>query len=394
MRTGTAAWFHAVAVTTEVLARDHVAVVSHRLEDQTVRQGERGRRIALLVREAEGQLRPGVGRQGPALDLRAQPAQRAYEGGERRGAGLRSAGIEVGLQGPRAHLQRDQRRLQPGGLARREAQQPGQRGVDLIEDVRLGAAPSRVGLDKDVWELPGTRTGLELRRALGAMRGPGQAAELLPRQPEERIVCPGLHHDGRRAGQRFGVAAHAALVQLARLPGPQPRRQMLWKAPGIRGRTEGLARQPRRRLMVLPAAAGLEGQGQDDVRAEGPDHLHHVPERLLVAPLREGLFDAEGIAGLPGAAEELVHAVVAVDGGELLGAQHAEGERQLGPISFWPPSPRVIVSRPVVQPASPREGHQHAVVLVVGMRGHVEDAAGHAQTAQGQAQTGGALVQR
>src|SRR6266571_729146 len=144
--------------------------------------------------------------------------------------------------------------------------------------------------------------------------------------------------------------------------------------------------------MMLPAALRLERQGQDHVGLEGAYALHHVAERLVVAPLLERLLDAERVAELVGEAEVLLDAVVAVECRQVLGAQDAERLEQLG-------TDRVLAALAARQrqqagpdAAAAGKRDQHAVVLVVGMGGDVEDAAGDAQTPQRQPQADGSLV--
>ena len=171
----------------------------------------------------------------------------------------------------------------------------------------------RVEEAEDALRRPGV--GHELPRPLAAVHRPRAAAELLPRHPEHGVVDAGRHAD-RRAGH-LAVAADPALVDLARLPRPQALAELLREARRVGGRAERLAGEPAHRLVVLAAALALEGQGEDHVGAEGADDAHDVAERLLAAPLRERLLDAEREAELVGAAEVLLDPVVAVERHQL-----------------------------------------------------------------------------
>jgi hypothetical protein len=124
--------------------------------------------------------------------------------------------------------------------------------------------------------------GHELRHALAAVQGPRAAAELLPRRPEDRVVHAGRHAD--RLARHLAVSADAPLVDLPRLPGPQALPQLLLEARGVGRHAERLAGESTDRLVVLPAALALEGQGEDHVGAEGPHDAHDVAERLLGGP--------------------------------------------------------------------------------------------------------------
>ena len=65
-----------------------------------------------------------------------------------------------------------------------------------------------------------------------------------------------------------------------------------------------------------------------------------------------------------------------------------------GPISFWPPVPRVAVSRMVPHPLAPVEHGEQAVVLVVRVRGRLEEDADVAELPEGDAECGAAALWR
>ena len=136
----------------------------------------------------------------------------------------------------------------------------------------------------------------------------------------------------------------------------------------------------------------VEGQGEDQVGPEGADDAHHVAERLVVPPLREGLLDAEREAELVGAREVLLDSVVAVDREELLGAHHPEGLAELGADRVLPAFAAGQGQKRGAVAEAAGESHQHPVVLVVGMGGHVEHARRHSEPPQGEAETVAALV--
>src|SRR5262249_56830756 len=87
---------------------------------------------------------------------------------------------------------------------------------------------------------------------------------------------------------------------------------------------EGLARQDRRRGVVAVVRRLLVEAGDDDVGLEAADRPDHVGERLVVAPERERLVGALGVAEVAHAAEALLGAVEAARRPELLGANDVE----------------------------------------------------------------------
>ena len=146
--------------------------------------------------------------------------------------------------------------------------------------------------------------------------------------------------------------------------------------------------------MVLAASGRLQGKGEDHVRPHHAHHAHDVAQRLLAPPLLEGLLHAERIAELVRAREVLRRPVVAMDRGQLLRAQDAEGLEQLRPdlvLSAVAPGDR---QERRVQPAAAVELDEHAVVLVVGMGRHIKDGPGSRQVAKGQRKTVRAFILR
>ncbi len=296
-------------------------------------------------------------------------------------AGTDASG-EAGSRAARARVACACRARSAGAILRGEAREAGDRSVDAVEHVALGAGHGGVRVEEA--ERPRGRTGVrhDLPDPLAPVQGPGTGAELLPRHPEDRVVDAGRHVDGR--ARHLPVATDAPLVDLPGLPGPQSLLELPGEPRRVRGGAERLAREPPHRLVVLPPALALEGQGEDHVGAEGADDAHDVPERLLATPLREGLLHAEREPELVGPPEVLLGPVVAVDRHQLPGPKDTEGVEQLGP-------DRVLAALaaghgeecgPDAQAA--REPHENAVHLVVGVGGHVEDAAGDADLAQGE----------
>jgi hypothetical protein len=137
----------------------------------------------------------------------------------------------------------------------------------------------------------------------------------------------------------------------------------------------------------------LERQRHDHVGAKRAHHADHVAERLLPAPLREGLFDAERVAELVGAAEVLLDPVVAVERQQLARAQDAECFEQLRPDRVLPALATRDREQRRAQAEPAREPHQDPVVLVVGVRGHVQHAPGRTHAPQCEPQAGRAAIE-
>ena len=246
---------------------------------------------------------------------------------------------------------------------------------------RFGRAHDRgLRVEQRVDALGGAGIGAELRRHLAAVHRAGTAAELLPGHAEQRVVDTGRDVDrARLAGAALHAATDAAEVDLPRLPGPQAFAQLLREAPRVGRRPEGVGRQSARGLVVLAAAVSGERQRQHHVGTEGPHDAHDVAERVVVAPLREGLLDAEREAELVRAAEVLLDRVVAVQRHQLGRAQDAERVEQLRADRVLPALAARDREERRAHAEPAREAHEDAVVLVVGMRGHVEHAAGRAE---------------
>ena len=284
--------------------------------------GQRQRRlhVALLVPETPVDLGAGAGVGYERAELGAERANARQRGGERGHGGFRRRRVEgASGRGERA-AECAERRAERDTAVGRQSPEAGERRVDAVQDVGLGRRDRGLRVDEPEAALGGPRVGAELARALAAVHGARAHAELLPRHAEQRIVDPGRHADPRVV-LGPAEAADAALVELAGLPRGKP---LLREARGIGRDTERVARELGGRVVVLAAARALERQRHDHVRAERAHHADHVAERLLPAPLREGLLDAERVAELVGAAEVLLDPVVAVERQQLARAQHAE----------------------------------------------------------------------
>ncbi len=137
--------------------------------------------------------------------------------------------------------------------------------------------------------------------------------------------------------------------------------QLFREARRVGGQSKRLAHDARLRLVMGAALFAFGPHGHDHVGANRPDHANVIVEDLLLAPLLVGLIDAERIAEVDGAREVLLGAVVAVDGGQFLGPQHAQRLEQLG--------------ADLVLPAGAARGGQHRRAVALAVREHGEHGA-------------------
>ena len=137
---------------------------------------------------------------------------------------------------------------------------------------------------------------------------------------------------------------------------------------------------------MLPATFAAAEKPGDHVGPEAPDMADVVADDLVVPPFLDRFFDAEREPEVDRPREELLRAVEAVHGEELLGPQDAERLKQLG-------------ADLVLAAVAARRGHEHRahtlaeaqhrqqrVVLIVGMRGRLHERADRGQLPQHQLQ--------
>ena len=119
---------------------------------------------------------------------------------------------------------------------------------------------------------------------------------------------------------------------------------------------------------MLPAAGPLENEADDDVRANGADHPDVVAENLLLAPLLEGLVDAERVAEIHRPGEVLFGAVEAMRGEQLLRSQDRQSLEHLGADLVLPAFAARRRHQRRAEAVAVRVEREHRVVLIVGMR--------------------------
>ena len=167
---------------------------------------------------------------------------------------------------------------------------------------------------------------------------------------------------------------------------------MFREAVRVTGGVEGVVREPARRLVVLAAAGSGRGQRQHHVRPERPDHADHLAERLLLAPLLEGLLDAERVAEVGHHPEVLLHRVESVRGQEFFGSQDPQPVKELGA--------DLVLAAPAAGQAQQRDPRSHpaaeqgvkGVVLVVGVSNDREHRNPAADLAERESEPGGAPI--
>ena len=135
--------------------------------------------------------------------------------------------------------------------------------------------------------------------------------------------------------------------------------------------------------MVAVRATGLGRKtGDNQIRAELPDHAHHIKKHLVLAPLGEGFLVALGEPEVPRPREKLLSAVDAPRGEEFLRADDAQRVTQFRANEVLAPFPAREGKIADAHGAFLRHAGDELCVLVVGMCGDVEHAAAFAELAQ------------
>ena len=202
--------------------------------------------------------------------------------------------------------------------------EPDERRIDPVEQILAGIGGRiRVFLQTVRPALPLSGQEQQLRRALALVHRPRFEAEFRVREAQRGVEARdvGRHFIGRvgRMVRRERVLVGAEVAH--RLPRTEPFLDLLGILRGIAGGLERLARQLRRRLVMEAAGSAAAEKADDHVGPDGADVAHVVADDFVVAPLLDRLLDAERVAEVHRAREELLRAVEAVDGEQLLGAR-------------------------------------------------------------------------
>ena len=379
------------------LARRHHAVVRERVELQPLREQGGALELALLGIEAEVDLPPGRRGQPHVREPRAQVAHRPQAGHHRLARARHPRGLEPLERRARLTRKPGQRAPEPGrGILAGKAHEPFEGSVHSVEQRGFRHLPlSRNGGLGEPIAYAGRagRQRDQLRHALALVHAARTAADLRVGGAEQRIVAAEVHRGQVRIRRRpeaeaGRTGAHPERktdpeVELPRLPGRQPLGDLLREAVRIGGGVPRLAGEHRRRLVVLAAAAPLRRHGGDDVGADGADHPDEVAEDLLPPPALEGLFDAEGVSEVDGAAEVLLGPVEAMRRLQLLGPQHRQGVEQLGADLVLAAVAARRRQQYGAMALALRQPRQQGVVLVVGVGRDHQEGAGAVDLAQG-----------
>src|SRR5204862_5957496 len=236
-----------------------------------------------------------------------------------------------------------------------------------------------------------TRHGVDAPAVLRPLKAQADTCEVGIGLAQPRTVGGRIDADGPVL-----VFAHAAHIQLGRLPWPQAVLKRFGKYRRVAGRLAGLPGQEAGSLVIPVAVAIVALEARDhDERALRADDADHVAQDLLAAPFHQRLLQPFREAVVDHAGEVLpVDAVVLVRAQELLGPNQAQRIEQLR-------ADRVVArlaarqrEQRYTRTIAAAEHRQHAALFVVGVRGRVEHARGGAQLEQLLPGAGGAPILR
>ena len=146
---------------------------------------------------------------------------------------------------------------------------------------------------------------------------------------------------------------------------------------------ECFQRQDRRRRVMAMRNSGHGRKSRDQhIRTKYSDDAHDVRKHLLMIPFGERLPVILGIAKVPRAAEELLAAINAPRRQQFLRANHSQLIAELRPEQILPavPARERNICRAIKSAA--RKISDQLRVLIVGMRGDVENAPQLVEAAQ------------
>ena len=278
----------------------------------------RAPRAGRAPRQSRSQRRAGAGHAG-RLGIPGAPSRASRASAPARGSTPRA-----GWNRPTARALESSCRYRQTGTSRRQAAMPGS-----VVSARRYCAPAAPAGSATSCDIPWHLCMLRARLPISAYVRPSSGSY----PPRLTVVSAGSGSTLNRkpGGPDPETERKPGLeVELRRLPRPQARGDLLRKPRRVSGGGERLARQDRRRLMMLPAVLSLRAHRGDHVGAHGADDAHDVAQHLLAAPPRERLLPAERVPEIHRAGEVLLGAVEAVRGQQLLGPQHGQGVEQLG----------------------------------------------------------------
>jgi hypothetical protein len=136
--------------------------------------------------------------------------------------------------------------------------------------------------------------------------------------------------------------------------------------------------------VVLPAALAAADEARDDIGTDRANEADEVAEDLVVPPSLQCFLDAERVAEVHRAGEELFRAVEPVRRGQFLRTQDAERLEDLGTDLVLPPVAARGRHQHRAHPLAQAQLGQQRVVLVVRMRRRLHVGADGVQLAQHQ----------
>src|SRR5262249_50228194 len=209
-------------------------------------------------------------------------------------------------------------------------EQPRKADVDSVEEPRLfsnAVSPSECGKPLVVSERRTCR-GLDPTAVLRALEAQSEPRDVRVGVAEPRAVLAGVG-----AQRPLLVLAHAAHVQLQRLPRAESVAQLLGKDRWIAGDAPRFLRQQTGRLMIAVAVAlvALEA-GDEHERTIDADDPDDVAQHVLAAPFRERFFEPLREPVVDGGGEILpIDAVVTIGEQQFFGPDQPDSVEQLRP---------------------------------------------------------------
>ena len=317
-------------------------------------------------------MKPGLGLGGRRGDRRPEPSQPASQVGN---GALRVPEVEGRRHGADEAVQFGKQRIRlPRGRLVQERREPPQRRVEPREEriPGLGRPRRTVATSAEVLVLIAATARSHAPRRLGALQTETPAGPALPGVTEPRA------HPGRIHLHIVGLAdANPSPKRAEDPPRPEPLfRDLVRKARRVRGRGDGFRReQPRRVVVAVPVSRRPVEAAHDDERAVEADDADHVLEHRLAVPASKGFVHRLRVAVVDRRREvEVVQTVVAAGEDEFAGPDEAEGVEEFRADRVRPGLAAVEAEQRRPGAPSPTGQGEHAGVLVVRVRGDVEQA--------------------
>ena len=318
-----------------------------------------------------------------------QPEQRQSLHQKRSGGGRIIAGCGGGFRDLLLHL--FQLPAQPGQLRlfRPEPRrQPRQGDVNAIEKIVFLAGRRRVGvagraghsrkdgLKQFVAAEMRSRLQLKRARALGQLMAQPCHGKLRVGHAQHGI-------DGASVEANVIILALADVIhiKLFYLPGKQSFTYLPGKTVGVGGGQKSFGRKNSRSLVVsVTIAGGTLETANHDVGPKGADDADHILQgEFVAAPLNETLLGIFGIAEIGNPGKPLLCPVVTVGGQQFECPQNAELVKKIAAYLILAAFAPGEGEKHHAGAASMRFQHQHSAILIIRMRGGMQQTRGGAQ---------------